>query len=71
MGFLSHNSGSRHARRSIKGSKDGDSHLVSNTILSQKIAHWIGVQGQSYLVKNSKITPLCDVCPREPLTQMK
>jgi len=24
MGFLSHNSGSRHARKSIKGSKDVD-----------------------------------------------
>jgi len=36
-GLLSHNSGSRHARRSIKGSKDADDHLVSKNILSQKI----------------------------------
>jgi len=42
MGFLSHNSGSRHDRRSIKGSEDADDHLVSKTILSQKNGslHW-------------------------------
>ena len=36
MGFLSHNSGSRYARRSIEDSKDADDHLVSKYILSQK-----------------------------------
>jgi len=42
MGYLSHNSGSRHDRRSIKGSEDADDHLVSKTILSQKSGslHW-------------------------------
>ena len=42
MGFLSHNSGSRHDRRSIKSSEDADDHLVSKTILSQKNGslHW-------------------------------
>jgi len=33
--FFSHNSGSRHARRSIKGSKDGDDHLFSKQVLIQ------------------------------------
>jgi len=36
MGFLSDNSGSRHARRSIKSFKDADDHLVSKKILSEK-----------------------------------
>jgi len=54
MGFLSHNSGSRYARRSFKGSKDSDDRLVSKTFLSQKMTHWIGAQGQVKLVKNSK-----------------
>jgi len=35
------------------------------------MAHWIGAQGQSKLVKNSKTPPLCDVPPRETLTQIK
>jgi len=66
MKFLGRNSGSSHARKSIKGSIDADDHLVSKTILSQKIAHWIGAQGQSNLVKNSKIPPLCDIPQKEP-----
>jgi len=45
MGILGHDFDSRHARRSIKGSIDADDHLVSNIILSQYMAHWIGVQG--------------------------
>jgi len=71
MGSLSHNSGSRHARRSIKGSKDLDNHLVSKKNLRQKMAHWIGSQGQAKLVKNSKTCPLCDVTKRKPQTQIK
>jgi len=39
--------------------------------LSQILAHWIGNQGQSKLVKFSKTPPLCDVPRREPLTKMK
>ena len=35
---------------------DLDDHLVSKKILSQKMAHWIGAQGQSKLVKNEKNT---------------
>jgi len=35
-GFLAHNFGSRHARRSTKGSIDADDYLVSKTILRHK-----------------------------------
>jgi len=35
MGFLGHNFGSRHARRSSKGSIDAGDHLVSRKSLSQ------------------------------------
>ena len=69
--FFGHNSGSAHARRSFTGSKDGDDRLVSKNILIQKMAHWIGAQGHSKLVKNSKTPPLCDAPPRAPLTQIK
>jgi len=42
MFFLGYNSRSRHDRRSIKGSKDADDHLVSKKSSSQKMAYWIG-----------------------------
>jgi len=35
------------------------------------MAHWIGVQGQSKLVKNSKTPPLCHVPSGESQTQIK
>jgi len=35
------------------------------------LAHWIGVQGQSKLVKNKKTLPLCELLPGEALTQIK
>jgi len=38
--------------------------------LSQK-NHWIGVQGQPKLIKNSKTPPLCDLPTGEPQTQIK
>jgi len=71
MGFLGHNFGARHARRSSKGSIDAGDHLVSRKSLSQILAHWIGVQGPSKLVKIPKTPPLCEPLPREPLTQIK
>ena len=39
MGVLGHNFGSRHARRSIKGSIDAADRLVSKKSLNQKMAH--------------------------------
>jgi len=55
--FLRHNFASRHDRWSIKGSKDANDRLVSKKSLSQKMAYWIGAQGQLQLVKNSKNMP--------------
>jgi len=71
MGFLGHNFGCRHARRSIKSSIDADDHLVSNEIWAKNLAHWIGVEGQSKLVKNPKTPPLCELLPGEPQPQIK
>jgi len=69
MGFLGHNSGSRYARRQIKGFEDANDRLVSNKILSQKMAHCIGAQGLVKLVKNTKTCPLRDVTKRKPHTK--
>jgi len=68
-GFLSCNFGSRYASKSIKGSKDADFDLVSKTTLSQKMAHWIGAQGQVKLSKNVKTSPHYDITPRKPQIQ--
>jgi len=35
------------------------------------MARWIGAQGPSKLVKNSKTYPHCDVTKRKPHTQIK
>jgi len=43
MGFLGHNFGSRHARRSSKGSIDAGDHLVSKKVWTKIFAYWIGV----------------------------
>jgi len=69
MGFLSHNSGSRHGRRSIKGSKDADDHLVSKKNWVKTVAFWIGAQGRVKLVKNAKTSRNCCVTNRKPQTQ--
>jgi len=49
MGFLGHNFGSRHARRSSKGSIDADNCLVSihfpKKVWTKILTYWIGVQG--------------------------
>jgi len=58
MGFFSHNSGSRYTRRSIKGSKDADDCLVSRKSLRQKMAHWLGAQGQVNWSKCKNMTSL-------------
>jgi len=71
MFFLGHNFSCRHARRSIKGSINATDCLVSNKNLIQKMAHWIGAQGPSKLVKNLKTCPLCDVTKRKPHAQIK
>jgi len=62
-GFLSHAFGSRHASKSVKGSKDADHSLVSTKILSQKMADWVGAQRQVKLAEKTKIIPHNDVTP--------
>jgi len=64
--FFKPNFGSRYVSKPIKGSKDSDYSLVCKKILSQKMAHWVGTQGQVYLAKEAKTCPHCDVTHREP-----
>jgi len=45
-GFLSHNSGSRYARMSIKGYKDADFNLVLKKTSARNMAQWLGAQAQ-------------------------
>ena len=52
--FLSHNFGSRYARKSIKVSKDSDDNLVYKKYLNQKMARWAGVQGQVTSAKKTR-----------------
>jgi len=59
MGFLSHNSDSRYARRSIKSSKDADDRLVSTKILSQKWLIGLAPGRQS----NGKVSQRCKNVP--------
>jgi len=70
MGFWAHNSGSRHARRSIKVSTDADDSLVSRKILKQKSLIGLAPRASQILSK-FKNTPICDFPPREPRTQIK
>jgi len=69
--FFSHNSGSRYARKSIKGCDDADDSLVSKNKLDPKMARWVGAQGQVKLAKKAKTCPHCDVTYRKPQTQIK
>ena len=55
--FLSHNFGSRYARKPLKGSKDLEYTLDSKTTLGQKMAYWVGAQGQVKLVKKTQNHP--------------
>jgi len=71
MFFLGHNFGSRHARRSNKGSIDAEDHLVSKTSLSQNFGLLYWRSGPVKVGKESKTPPLCEPLPGEPLTQIK
>jgi len=71
MGFLGHSIGSRHARRSSKGSIDAGDYLVSKKSLSQNFGPLDWRPGPFKLVKKPKTPPLCKPVPGEPLTQIK
>ena len=68
---ISHNSGSRCARKSIEGSKDADYSLISKKSLSQKIICWVGAQGQVKLAKNVKTSSDYDVTHTKPKPESK
>jgi len=55
---------------SIKGSIDAADCLVSKNSWASRMARWIGTQGPSKLVKNSKTCPLCDVAKKKTHTQI-
>jgi len=68
-GLFSHNSASRHGRKSDKGSKDADFSLVSKKNLSQNhgSSGWRPVPGK--FAKNTKTCPHSDVTFRKAKTQ--
>jgi len=69
--FLSLNFGPRYSRKSIKDSNDSDDSLVSKKSLSQKLAYWVGTQGQVNLAKKAKISPQYDFTPENPKPKTK
>jgi len=71
MGFLGHNFGCRHAKRSSKGSIDVGDHLVSKISLSQNFDPLNWRPGPVKVGQKTQNTPLCDPLPGEPLTQIK
>jgi len=68
--FFGHHFGSRYARNSINGSEDTGKILDSKKSLKQKMARWVGAQGQANSVKKRKNTPILDVTKREPKTEI-
>jgi len=58
MGFLGHNSGSKFARKSIKGSKDANVSLVSKHGLILKNGSLVWRQGPGKFGQKGKIMPL-------------
>jgi len=66
---LSHNFGSRYARKSIKGSKDADHSLVPKKTLAKKIAYVVGAQGQVNLPKMRKYALIVTSPPKKRHTQ--
>jgi len=59
MGFLGHNFGSRHARRSSKGSINAGDHLVFKNSLSQNFGPWDWRPGPVKVGQKPKTPPLC------------
>jgi len=69
--FSSNNFDSRNARKPIKGPKDSDNSLVSKKNLSQKMACWVGAQGQVKLAKTAKNTPIMTSPSKSPKPKIK
>jgi len=64
MGFLSHNFGSRHARRSRKSSIDAEDRLVSKTSLNQNFGPWDWRPGRVKFGQKTENTPTLRASPR-------
>ena len=64
MGFLGHNFGSRHARRSSKNSIDAEDRLVSKTSLSQNFGQWDWRPGRVKIGQKTENTPTLQASPR-------
>jgi len=65
MGFLGHNFGSRHARRSSKGSINAGDHLVSKNSLSQNSGPWDWRPGPVKIGQKTENAPTSLASPRE------
>jgi len=68
MGFLGHNFGSRHARRSSKGSIDAGDHLVSKTSFSQNFGPLDWRPGPVKVGQKTQNTPTLRASPRQTLS---
>jgi len=64
MGFLGHNFGSRHARRSSKSSIDADNCLVFKTSLRQDFGPWDWRPGRGKVGQKTENTPTLRASPR-------
>jgi len=64
MGFLGHNIGSRHARRSNKGSINAGDHLVFKTSLSQNFGPWDWRPGPVKVGQKTESAPTLRASPR-------
>jgi len=64
MGFLGHNFGPRHARRSSKSSIDAGDHLVSKKSLSQNFGSLDWRPGPVKVGQKTENTPTLRACPR-------
>jgi len=64
MGFWGHNFGSRHARRSSKGSIDAGDRVVSKSSLSQNFGPWDWRPGPVKVGQKTENTPTLRAHPR-------
>jgi len=64
MGFLDHNAGSKHGRRSSKSSIDAGDHLVSKKSLSQNFGPLDWRPGPVKIGQKNKNTPIFRAPPR-------
>jgi len=64
MGFLGHNFGSRHAKRSSRGSINAGDHLVFKNSLSQNFGPWDWCPGPVKVGQKTENAPTLRASPR-------